>query len=251
MRFGTNALVLAFRDPLVVAKQFATIDFLSHGRLLPVFGVGAAIDPYWHATGTSSKGRGRRANEAIDLIRRLLQQHEVAFEGEHYTYHGPGMRPRPAKPIPLWIGGNSMAALQRTADLGDGWLGSMIRPDIAGTARRTIEAALAANGRTIDPDHYGVTLILRIGSSDDPAVSAVLSKLSERLAKSGTGVASDLFSIGSADDVISTIRRYVDAGMSKFVVLPIANGFDDLMTQTQLLVRDVLPAVETTPVAHA
>src|SRR5690242_15326337 len=69
MRFGTNAMVVPFRDPLVIAKEFAAIDFISSGRLLPVFGVGAATDPYWAATGAEAAKRGQRGNEAIALVR--------------------------------------------------------------------------------------------------------------------------------------------------------------------------------------
>src|SRR5690606_11441023 len=146
MRFGTNALVIAFRDPLVVAKELATIDFLSDGRLLPILGVGASSDPYWAATGLASAGRGSRADEAIALIRLLLEQEQVDFEGAHYRYRGPAMHPRPRKPVPLWIGGNSQAAVRRTARLGDGWLGSLIGPGQAGDLRLRIEAELADAG---------------------------------------------------------------------------------------------------------
>lgn len=247
MRFGTNALVLPFREPLVVAKQLATIHFLSGGRVFPVLGVGNAYDPYWAATGADPKARGRRSDEAIALIRVLLEQDEVDFTGAHFRYQGPGVTPRPDKPIPLWTGGHSEAAVRRTAQLGDGWLGGLIGAGQAGETKRRIEAALAGTGRTIEPDHYGVSLPLRIGAADDPAVIAARARLQGRLPEAERREMADAFAVGPADEIVALLRRHVASGMSKFVVLPIADGAADLMGQTELLVRQVIPAIEDRP----
>jgi probable F420-dependent oxidoreductase len=244
MRFGTNALVLPFREPLVVAKQLATIDYLSGGRVFPVLGVGNGFDPYWAATGADAKGRGRRSNEAIALIRLLLSEDEVDFAGAHFRYQGPGVEPRPAKPIPLWTGGHSAAAVRRTAELGDGWLGGLLDAGTAGETRLRIEAALAETGRTIEPDHYGVSLPLRIGAPGDPSVVAARERLERYLPQSERGALDDAFAAGPPEEVIALLRRHVAQGMAKFVVLPIAADAADLMAQTELLARHVLPAIE-------
>lgn len=243
MRFGTNALVVPFRDPVVIAKEFATIDYLSGGRLLPVFGVGAATDAYWAATGARASERGQRANEAITLIRHLLEQEEVHFEGAHFRYSGPGVYPRPSKPLPLWIGGHSQAAIRRTAFLGDGWLGAFTAPEEAGKARLSIEAALKESGRTIDADHYGVTLPVRIGNGSDPAVAEARQRFSSTSGE-GSPVSAN-WVVGSEAEVIKALRRYVDAGISKFVLLPIARNVSDLMDQTSRLAMQVLPGMES------
>jgi alkanesulfonate monooxygenase SsuD/methylene tetrahydromethanopterin reductase-like flavin-dependent oxidoreductase (luciferase family) len=81
IKFGMNAVVASLRDPLVLAKQCATIDFLSGGRLLPVFGVGVEADPVWKATGRDPAARGRRADEALEIAQRLWRGEEVHFAG--------------------------------------------------------------------------------------------------------------------------------------------------------------------------
>lgn len=242
LKFGTNALVLPYRDPLVIAKEFATIDFLSNGRLFPVVGVGAATDPYWRATGAEPKQRGSRADEAIQLIRLLLAQAEVEFAGKHFRYAGPGLYPRPERPIPLWIGGQSEAAIHRTAALGDGWLGGLSGLPQAAAARQQIEAALEKTGRRIEPDHYGVTIPMRIGDAGDPAVASARERLGARIG--ANNVAEAAFAVGPPAEIIGLLRLYVAAGMSKFVMAPLVDGAEDLMAQTRLLVRDILPAVD-------
>jgi probable F420-dependent oxidoreductase len=244
MKFGTNALVLPFREPLVVAKELATIDFLSGGRLFPVIGVGIANDPYWTATGANPAERGRRSDEAIALIRLLLEEDEARFDGTFFRYHGPGVQPRPPRAIPLWIGGQSKAAIQRTAAMGDGWLGSLVGPAQAGAARRGIEAALATTGRVIEPDHYGITLPMRIGDADDPAVAQARERLQTRLPPAAREAASAAFALGSTDAIIAILRDHVAAGMSKFVMLPLVSSAEELMEQTRLLVRHLVPAIE-------
>jgi probable F420-dependent oxidoreductase len=244
MRFGTSAIVAPFRDPVLMAKQFATIAMLAPGRLFPVLGVGNASDAYWAATGTSPDGRGARSDEAIRLLRALLEQEQVSFSGKSYRYEGPGIDPRPARPVPLWIGGNTPAAFRRTARLGDGWLGSMVGPDAAGEARKAIEAGLAETGRSIEPDHFGMTLMLRLGSPDDPATAAAMARMAARMPPETRASASEMFVTGTSAQAVAALRRYVDAGISKFVLIPMAQGIDDLIEQTGRLAAEVLPEIE-------
>ena len=243
LRFGMNAMVVSHRDPLIIAKQCATIDHLAPGRLLPVFGVGNTSDPIWAATGRSAKGRGARANEAIVLIRRLLTEDNVTFEGEHFRYQGASISPRPARPIPLWIGGESEAAIQRTAELGDGWLGGLTGPQTTGEVITRIKAALKDTGRHIDEDHYGVVIPYRIGELDDPEVLRFRA-ISERRAQPATGAAPPMIAVGSMAAVVDVFRAYVEAGISKFVAIPLASNHHDLRFQTEQLARGVCPNIE-------
>src|SRR5688572_7131379 len=93
IKFGMNAVVASLRDPLLLAKQCATIDFLSRGRLLPVFGVGALADPVWKATGRDPAARGRRADEALEIAQRLWRGEAVHFEGRYFRYAGACIAP--------------------------------------------------------------------------------------------------------------------------------------------------------------
>lgn len=244
LRFGTNALVVAHRDPLVVAKECATIDYLAPGRFIPVFGVGNASDPVWRATSSDPKGRGGRSNEAIVLIRRLLTEDSVTFEGEHFRYVEASLAPRPAQSLPIWIGGESEAAIRRTAALGDGWLGGLTSAGAAGQVIARIKAALKETGRQIDDDHYGVVVPCRIGDADHPAVDRFHRGIRERRGESASEAPQRAIAAGSVEDVAALFRRYVEAGVSKFVAIPLASDPEDLIEQTARLADEILPRIE-------
>jgi probable F420-dependent oxidoreductase len=241
IKFGMNAIVVAFRDPLLLAKQCATIDYLSGGRLLPVFGVGRDTAPEWRTSSYGKPGqRGRRADEALMLMQRLWREERVSFEGEFYRYRDVSISPRPLQsPLPCWIGGASEAAMRRTARLGTGWLGGTQSPTEVRTVIEGIRKELAVTGREIDPDHYGASVAFHLGSWDEPGL--------ERLVSARTGRAGNpeqaraQLAIGDARAILARLREYHDAGASKFVLLPLARGTDALLEQTRRLAAEVLP----------
>jgi probable F420-dependent oxidoreductase len=243
IKFGMNAIVAPLRDPLVLAKQCATIDYLSGGRLLPMFGVGYPKAAEWGATGRDSAHRGSKANEMFELMARLWSEESVDFEGKFYQYRNATIAPRPVQqPLPLWIGGNSDAAIKRTARLGTGWIGGIASPEEVSRAIAGIRTESERLGRSIDLDHYGASLAYRIGSPSDDAVVN-----SPFVARTGIGEEMDLnplFCIGSAQTVIERLREYIAAGASKFVLFPIASGEADTMRQTQLVIEEVKPVIE-------
>lgn len=244
VKFGMNAMVATLRDPLVAAKQCATIDFLSGGRLLPVFVPGHDTAPEFGATGRDPRERGRHADEILEIMRRLWSEESVTFEGRHFRYRDASIAPRPVQqPLPLWIGGHGPAAVRRTARVGSGWLAGLAGPAevraIVAAIRRELEAA----GRWIDPDHYGVTLPFRFGSLDEPVVQRMAAA---RGAKPGASPPPWL-AVGDAPALLARLREYVDAGVSKFVLIPMARGDADLALQTRRIVDEVIPAIEAAP----
>ena len=95
MKFGTSTLVLPTRNPVVLAKELATLDFLSHGRLFPAFGLGGDESRDLAAVGVSRKERAARADEMIALMRRLWTEEKVTFEGKFYAVKDVTIMPRP------------------------------------------------------------------------------------------------------------------------------------------------------------
>jgi probable F420-dependent oxidoreductase len=242
LKFGMNVASVAQRDPIVLAKECATIDVLSNGRLLPAFGVGSKANPYWRVTGEVFKGAGAKAEEGMEIIARLWREEDVTFHGKHYHITEATISPRPVqKNLPLWIGGSSKAAIRRTGKLGTGWQAGSETPAEVKPIIAAIKQAAADHGRSIDADHYGAGFHYHFGTWDDPAVQAVAESYRRR---SDGRDPRDHLAVGDAGDIIQRIDQYIEAGISKFILRPIGTSDDDLINQTRLLAKDVIPEVE-------
>lgn len=242
LKFGVNVLSLAFRDPVLLAKQCATIDVLSEGRLLPAFGIGSPLAPEWRTLNLDTKTRGRKTDEGLEIIRRLWAEDEVDFEGVHYRLSGASISPKPVQPdLPMWIGGSSPAAIRRTARFGTGWQAGGETPDDIGAVVAAIREAAIAESRPIDDDHYGAGIAFRFGQPDDPALERLFDAYRRRTGRDPQ----KYFAIGDAEAIIERVGRYVTAGISKFILRPATHGDSEMLAQTRRLIEEVLPLVAT------
>lgn len=238
IRFGMNVASIAIRDPLVTAKQCATIDYISGGRLLPAFGLGSKISRDYTATNISTKGRGKKADEALEIVSRLWAEDSVTFQGEHFSYKDAVITPRPANAsIPLWIGGSSQIAVKRTARIGTGWLGGIDSPETAGAVVSGVKEALKNTEREIDDDHYGATLLFRFGNQEDRSVLSTTKGITARIGKN----ARRYYVVGNTSEIVERIKEFIDVGCQKFVLLPMASGTKEVMEQTRLCIDEIIP----------
>ena len=238
LKLGTNAIVLPFRDPITFARQCATLDHLSEGRFLPAVAIGRAEAPEWEATGRSPKGRGARADEALEVITRLWKSEGANFEGEFFSLKNATITPRPKQdPLPLWLGGASKAAIRRTARFGSGWLAPLQTPAETAETVRAIRDESQRIGRPIPDDHYGATILYRIGApSEHPPASNAKGRPvspSDRIER--------IQAIGDGVRVLSLIREFREIGVSKFIAIPLVRNRTEIMEQTRLLNEEVLP----------
>ena len=128
IEFCTGIIILPQRQTVLVAKQAASLDVLSGGRLR--FGIGIGWNPVeYEALGENFKNRGRRSEEQIEVLRRLWTHPTVSFDGRWHKITDAGINPLPTqRPIPIWFGGSDERALRRLARLGDGWF-PLLPPD--------------------------------------------------------------------------------------------------------------------------
>ena len=238
IKFGMSVLSLALRDPVLVAKQCATIDWLSDGRLLPAFGIGSPRGPEWAAMNIDTRTRGRRTDEALDIIARLWREDGVDYKGRHLRLTGASISPKPVQAdLPVWIGGGSEAAVRRTARIGTGWLAGPETPAAVAPIIRDIRAAVAAAGRTIDEDHYGAAFPCYFGRPDDPVLAGPMAAYAARTGDDPL----DYFAVGDADAILARVTEYIEAGASKFILRPVGRDAEDVLAQTRRLIDEVLP----------
>lgn len=163
---GTEVLILPQRQPVLVAKQIATLDILSGGRVRLGVGVGWQASEY-EALGESFASRGARMDEAITLLRTCWGESHVDLHSGHYQVHAMAMEPKSpqAERLPIWIGGHSERALQRVGELGDGWLApAMTDADKARAAVASIRRHAEKSGR--NPDRIGLQQMLDVPPRD-------------------------------------------------------------------------------------
>jgi probable F420-dependent oxidoreductase len=219
IKFGMSVMVLPGRNPVLVAKELASLDRLSGGRLLPAFGIGAVDPKEQMAFGVTREGRAKRFDEALGLIRRLWTEESVTHHGEHFQVEDLTVLPRPKQTPPeVWLGGIAKSELQRVGRVGDGWLPSFVTAeDIAG-ARPVIEETADKHGRALDPEHYGVLVPYAIDAPPAPLL-ALLAKRRPDLDPA------ELVPVG-LPALRAQLERYVEVGASKFVVVPFAEPAD-------------------------
>jgi probable F420-dependent oxidoreductase len=173
VRLGTSVLVLGYLNPFVTAKQLATIDWLSHGRVDVGVGVGG-LRPEFDATNVVAfDDRGKYADEFIDVMRLLWSPARSSFHGQFFTFEDVEAYPGPyqAGGLPILIGGNGSRAMQRVAARGDGWHGIGIEPVATADLRRRLADQLASAGRSIDGFPLQVRLHIDVGDLDPAAWS--------------------------------------------------------------------------------
>ena len=152
---GTEVLVLPQRQPALVAKQVSTLDTLSNGRVRLGVGIGWQESEY-EALGENFRNRGKRMDEAMELLRTYWRDERVDFESAFYPTTAMAMEPKSPQgaDLPIWVGGNTPPAFRRVGKYGDGWLASQVRDaDFAKHAMDDIREAAVAAGR--DPEAIG------------------------------------------------------------------------------------------------
>jgi probable F420-dependent oxidoreductase len=162
----------------------------------------------------------------------LLDQDEVTFHGDFWTIEKASLLPKPAKPLDIWLGGSAPAGLTRAGQYADGWLGSFLTPSQAGQARDDIKRAAAEAGREIEEDHYGMSIAVALDGIPPSLVAIARDRRPDtdpgELVPDGWGHARDL------------IRRYVDAGITKFVIRP-AGPVEDFPAFLDTFAAELLP----------
>jgi probable F420-dependent oxidoreductase len=215
LKFGMSVMVLPGRNPVVLAKELATLDQLSDGRLLPAFGLGIADAHEQQAFGVARGERAAIFDEALTVLRAAWAPGALTHHGTYFDYDELRVLPKPTRAhLDVWLGGIAPSELRRVGRLADGWLPSFVTASDVARGRETIEAVLAEHGRSIDDDHYGALVPYTLGPPPD-ALIAGLARRRPDLADPGEVVAT------SWEGLQRRIEEFVAVGTSKFVIVPV------------------------------
>jgi len=242
MKLGPSVLLLNLRHPLLAAKSFASLDYLSGGRMVMAVGTGSNLADY-AACGISPDARGRRLDEGIEVLRTVWKDRQASYHGRFFNFEGVTIEPRPAPrsnndfgTMDIWIGGRADSALRRTARLGDGFFASFQTPAEYADSMKKIRAYAADYGRANARIESGLILLCRIAASREKA----LAEMQPMLSAMGRGAEQFLERsvFGSAEDIVARLGQYTAMGLDKFVLWPVAAP-DAWERQIELVGREI------------
>ncbi|BBY15998.1 TIGR03854 family LLM class F420-dependent oxidoreductase [Mycolicibacterium litorale] len=214
LKVGTSVAILPGRHPVLVAKQLASLAALAPKRVLPVFGLQSAIPAERAIFAVPAGKRAAVFDESLALLRAVLAEPDVNFDGEFFTVRDVAVAPRLDRPLDIWLGGAAPAAFRRIGRFGDGWLGSFLTPEEARHGRQEIERAAEEAGRHIEADHFGISLAVADGELTDQMVDVVRGRRPD--VDPAALIAPDWPALHRQLDA------YLEAGLTKFVIRPAA-----------------------------
>ncbi len=257
LRLATGVLIPAMRrDIVVVAKQLATLDQFSRGRLMVGMGVGAYREEFEALLPGYKVHRGDLLEESIQALRILLGERNASWQGTYFHFKDVEMYPKPSQtPLPIYVGGNNANAVRRSALYGEGWMGAGMPADQLAESVRSLREIAEKNGR--DPDSIDIApqFVAAIGSTHEEAsglfrdsqmynhlVSLSGTTLKDQVAAGVKFEEIDL--IGTADDIIEKIEKLRAAGATHIsgILFP-ANSVEEMKDQMQHFAEEVIPRV--------
>ncbi len=254
VRLGTGILVLPMRDPVLLAKQVATLDHISGGRVnLAVAGGGYRDEFESVVPDLAAANRNDLMVEGIESLRVLFEQPRSSYDGKYRRFVDVESFPKPVQsPLPIFSGGNGKSAIRRAGERCEGWLPAKLGPDGIAAGR----AKIAAHAREAGRDPSAITIALQsVVCIADTAAQArekferstfelFRGSLKDTMMK---GVDEDKYIadnlIGTPDEVCAKVAAFAEAGLDAFyATLFVANSVDEMLDQMRLFARYVLPA---------
>jgi probable F420-dependent oxidoreductase len=255
LRFGTGILVLPMRrDIVVLAKQIATLDHFSGGRLEIGVGVGAYREEFDALRPEGGVHRGDMVEEGVRALQVLFKERNASFDGKYYKYKDVEFFPKPKQErLPIYFGGNNENHIRRVAEGADGWIPAGMPADrLKGMVNQLREMTVAA-GR--DPSQIAVApqYIVHAGKNHEAAVARYkqsqmhkhLLSLSKSTLKGQANLAmEDINLIGNVDAVVEKAHKLKDAGVTHLLGLYFAaNDIEELLDQMQFFAEEIMPKI--------
>jgi alkanesulfonate monooxygenase SsuD/methylene tetrahydromethanopterin reductase-like flavin-dependent oxidoreductase (luciferase family) len=234
VRLGTAIFLAALRNPIMLAYQLASLDWITGGRIDLGVGYGRPKEPAaeheFKILGLDPSARMKMSEELIQVMRRLWLEKDVSYAGKFTSFEHVTIEPKPVQPkgVPIWIASNNVdSGLKRVARLGDAWINNIKSPDIFAECWQKIRAYAADAGR--DPSLIHPSIYFTLAAGGKEAVIEGQTFLAQYYNRSYEAVANAMLCVtGTWDEVIDWMEKYVEAGARTVVLRFAAN--DQLRT---------------------
>lgn len=242
VKIGTAVYLLPLRHPVAIAKQVASLDLLSAGRFIFGVGVGGEIQREFDAVGIPLQERGRRTDEALEIVTRLLSQAHVTYEGQYYHLHDVTLEPRPhQQPYPpIWVGGRSAAAVRRTARYASGWLGYLVSSRRLREVMQTMQDMAPTYGRDPATLQGGMLLFTAVANDYETAKRMAIANLSRRYNQPFDHLVERYCLLGTPAQCLEQLQPFIEAGMSN-LVFSFTCPAEHITEQIAWCAADILP----------
>ena len=242
LKIGTAVYLLPLRHPAPVAKQVATLDTISNGRMIFGVGVGGEFPLEFQLCGVRVEERGARLGEGIRVLRKLWSGEAEAHDGRFYPFPEVAIQPPPEQPggPPIWCGGRADAALRRAGRLADGWMSYVVDPKRYRRSLETIAAAAAAADRKLERFGTSHLLFVRLDKDRESALAFAAEFLSVRYAMDFSRAAERYCALGTAGEVADAVRAFHTAGMRHLVINVLAHE-SEKAAHLQRFADEVMP----------
>jgi probable F420-dependent oxidoreductase len=243
IRLGTAVLLLPLRPAALAAKEIASVDIISGGRVILGVGVGGEYPKEFDAVGVPVRERGPRTNEALQVLKLLYSEDNVTFDGRFTKLDGVTLAPKPAQPggPPLWIAGRSEAAMRRAGRFGDGYFPYLFSPDRfrEGLAKAREHAEKA--GRDPSAITGAIYQFVALADTYEEAKRVAIEDLSRRYNQPFDKIVDRYVVMGNPDECARRLADFAESGVQHFVLVPIIRTFADFMPHVEAYARDVIP----------
>jgi probable F420-dependent oxidoreductase len=250
IRLGVACLVVPCRNPIYAAKQLATLDHITGGRLIAGVGLGskASMDSKeFDVFGVPTSKRGVMTDDYLQAMRAIWTQPLATYDGRFISFQDAEVFPKPMQaPLPMWVGGWTDHAAVRTAKYGDGWIPGWLSPAEMARGAGLLRKTADEHGRDASQITIAGEKLTAIDTDRDAALERALPTVR---ASSNTyerdvddiQFALDRHIFGSVEDVKRRVDEFVTAGVTHFELKFVYPTLDDLFSQMQLWADEIIP----------
>jgi probable F420-dependent oxidoreductase len=249
---GTAILLLPLYPPAIVAKQLADLDRATGGRTVLGVGVGGEYPAEFRACQVPIAERGRRADEAIAVIRRLWTAEEITHDGPFYPMEQVRVHPAPVQPggPPIVVAGRTEPAMRRAARLGDGWMPYLYSPRRYRASVESIRGHAAAAGRDLEEFGWYVWIFVNVDDDGDRARAGAAESMGGTYDQDFRAMVDHVAAAGTPAEVARRVGEFVDAGARHLIFAPAPGRDGDRDRIVRTLTDDVMPAVRSAMGEH-
>lgn len=252
LRLVLSVLVLPYRDVVVLAKQLATLDVLTGGRVMLGVGIGAYREEFEAVRpGLKGANRGVILEEGVQALQLLFTRRQASFQGQYVRFGEVELAPKPRQqPFPIYLSAHDAVGLRRAGRLADGLIVAGLPRERIGEAREAVQAAAVEAGRDPSRLTLHVQIWLSFGRSQAEAEAKLRrSQHFRRMAKDPRGSAETVLAqyragnlFGTPDDVIDQLRRLERAGVGHAGIVFLGDTMGELLADMELFAERVMPA---------